>query len=87
MAPRIIRNAGAIKLKAWRKQNKLSQFDCGEYFGIHPQQISEYETGRTTPCLETACIIHDFTDKYVKPWNWLEEKASARARKEILRRG
>lgn len=55
------------KLKATRKQNGLSQAALGKLIGVRTQTISNWETGKSEPNLETInklCEILDVPLRY-----------------------
>lgn len=55
------------KLKATRKQNGLSQAALGKLIGVRTQTISNWETGKSEPNLETInklCEALDVTLHY-----------------------
>lgn len=55
------------KLKAARKQNGLSQAALGKLIGVRTQTISNWETGKSEPNLETInklCEILDVPLRY-----------------------
>ena len=50
------------RIQYLRKKQNLSQFDLGEKIGLTNKAISQYETGRTEPDLNTLCKLADLFD-------------------------
>ena len=46
-----------LRLQKIRKQSGESQKDISKLLSVHPNQISEIETGRTATTFENLCIL------------------------------
>lgn len=50
-------NEVALHLKVARRKAGLTQNDCAHLLGVHPSKVSLFETGKTLPNLQEACVL------------------------------
>lgn len=63
---------GGELLRNWRRMKTITQVEAGLILGIHPQQISRYENGRTIPGHYIA--IHLFNNCAIPLKSWTSRK-------------
>lgn len=63
-------------LRKWRTDRKMTQLALASMIGTYSQTISDYESGRKQPSLESAVALEDATDGEIPARLWVDRRAA-----------
>lgn len=65
-----------MKLKSWRKENRLTQARAANVLGVDRVSLARWECGDRFPSPQMQARIHQMTDGAVSPNDWIMERYS-----------